>query len=823
MWRCVSAARRVRWLNPRRLNIVYILADDMGIGDIRSYTATSPVNTPNLDRIATAGMRFTNAHSLDAVCTPSRYGILTGQYGWRTSLQVGVLNAFSPPLIPASGRLTVAEMLKASGYSTGMFGKWHEGLTWVTTNGQAPTINGSNVDFSQPFTGGPIDHGFDTFFGIAASANEGPYAFLSQNMTVGIPTGQVYGNPSNTIFNHVGPIAPGYDIHDTLPTIVNQATSYIGSKANLANPFFAYIPITAPHEPIVPPSFAQGQTGLQGNNTQYGSNSEPDFGDFIWSTDWAVKQILDKLEDPDGNPNTADSIVDNTLVVFTADNGATKLFSFNSSTGSIDGVPMRGDKATIYEGGHRVPFLAQWPGHVQAGSVNNHLIELNDLMATAAGMTGYTLPSNAGEDSVSILPELVGSATGAVRTTGVSHSYNNVLAVRQIDTAGNEWKLIFSPGHGGYNDTQRVDPKSTITDFTKLQLYNLASDPGEQSNLLSGGGSQAMQQKALQLQQVMQSYMYAGRSTNIPPRSQPNDNVMLVDFGESSLKTSGAGWNNVSGAIGTKPVVAMGLYDQGGGYMGIVLKTSWTATGSNPGGVASLGANLWGDNVNETYPAELTGLPTSALSDAWYVRNGNHLTISLESLDAHAAYDFLFYGVSGATGPEYSLFTVTGSNSGQAFITPILNNSSQVAVVNGILPDGQNKISIDFEGRFANGTVGGGGFLNFMRITEHLLEIPGDYNGDRFVDVADYTAWRNAFGEVGASLADGNHDGVVDIGDYVIWRHAMPSSGSGSGSAMGPTQAVPEPGSCVLVAIGVVGLFASSVRRRSVRRTTGET
>jgi arylsulfatase A len=412
-------------------NIVYILADDMGLGDVRSYTPNSPVNTPNIDRIANAGMRFTDAHSLDSVCTPSRYGILTGQYAWRTSLQSGVLVPYAPPLIDAN-RLTVADMLKSSGYDTGAFGKWHLGMTWATTNGQAPSSNGSNVDHSQPITNGPIDRGFDTFFGVDA-VNYPPYAFIRDNRTVGpdlvtptSPTGQVYGNPSNTVINRPGPIAPNYDIHDALPTVVAQANTYIGSKANQAKPFFAYIPLTAPHEPIVPPSFAQGQTGLTGNNASA-------YGDFIWSVDWAVGQILDKLSNPDGNPNTNDSVLDNTLVVFTADNGADAGAAFTTSPGSINGAPLRGSKAQIYEGGTREPFVAQWTGHVPAGTVNNHLVMLNDLMATVSGITGYNLPSTSAEDSINILPELTGSATAPVRTSAVTHSTQGAMAIRQID------------------------------------------------------------------------------------------------------------------------------------------------------------------------------------------------------------------------------------------------------------------------------------------------------------------------------------------------------------------------------------------------------
>jgi arylsulfatase A-like enzyme len=785
-------------------NVVYILADDMGFGDIRSYNATSPVNTPNLDRIANAGMRFTDAHSLSSVCTPTRYGVLTGQYSWRTSLQSSALLPYQPALI-ASQRITVAEMLKASNYSTGAFGKWHLGMNWVTTGGGAALQNGANVNHAMPFTGGPLDNGFDTYFGVDA-ANYPPYAFIRDRNTVGnnlvtptSPTGQVTGNPSAP-FNAVGPIVPGYDQTNALPTVVNEAVSYISSKANQANPFFAYLPLTAPHVPILPPSSASGQSGVTGPKQAY--------GDFIWAVDSVVGQVLDALEDPNNDGNQSDSIRDNTLVIFTADNGADKLFSFSTSAGAIGGTPIRGEKGMIYEGGTRVPFLAQWPDQIPAGTINNHNILLNDLMATMAGITGYTFPANAAEDSVNIMPELTGSATTPVRTTTVTHSFQGAFAIRQTDSGDNEWKLIFTPGDGGYNDFQKVDPKALITDFTKLQLYNLKSDPGEQSNLLAGGGSAAMQQKALQLQGILQDYLYSGRSVNIPPRTGTNgETTMLIDFGSDARQTSATGWNNVSGPQSSRPVVAMGLYDQGGGYTGIVLKTSWNGSGTDSG-VGSL-FNAY----DGPYPSEVSAYPSSALSDTFYVRNGNTLTITLESLDAHATYDFLFYA-GASSGPEYALYTVAGSTMQQAHIAPLVNNSTMVAAIDGIMADAQNRIQILVEGRHLDGSLGGSGWLNFLRVVEHLLEIPGDYNNDRLVDVADYATWRSAFGTTGANSADGNHDGIVDTGDYVIWRRALAdwSSGSGAGS-WADASAVPEPSSLLSLIMGLASLFAASRRR----------
>jgi arylsulfatase A-like enzyme len=697
-------------------------------------------------------------------------------------------------------------MLKASGYSTGAFGKWHLGMNWVTTNGATAAQNGSNVDHSQPFIGGPLDNGFDTFFGVDA-VNYPPYAFIRDRNTVGndlvtptVPTGQVSGNPAS-ISNSPGPIVPGFDITNTLPTIVSEAASYITSKANQANPFFAYIPLTAPHEPILPPSSASGQSGVTGPKQLY--------GDFLWSIDALVGQILDRLADPDGDPETADSVLDNTLVVFTADNGVASNWGFSTSAGTVNGTPIRGEKQTIYEGGTRVPFLAQWTGQIPVGSVNNHQIQLNDLMATLAGITGYTLPTNAAEDSFNIISELTASAVSPVRAAGVTHSSQGAFAIRQIDNANNEWKLIFTSGNGGLGDFQKVDPKATITDFTQLQLYNLTTDPGEQANLLAGGGTSESQQKALQLQGVLQDYLYAGRSVNIPPRTGTNgESTMLIDFGINSRQTTATGWNNVTGAEATRPVVAMGLYDQGGGYTGIVLKTSWNGSGFDSG-VGSL-FNAY----NGPYPAEVGTYPFTALSDSFYARNGNTLTITLESLDAHATYDFLFYA-GASVGPEYSLFTVTGDTMQQAHITPLVNNSTQAATISGMMADSQKRIQVLLEGRHADGSLGGSGLLNFLRIVEHLLEIPGDYNNDRTVDLEDYATWRGAFGAVGTNAADGNHDGVVDNADYVIWRRAMASWSSGSGAIAGSGgSAVPEPGSLLLVAMGLIAILRRGQRAR---------
>jgi arylsulfatase A-like enzyme len=805
-------------------NIVYILADDMGLGDISSYTANSPVATPNIDRIANAGMRFNDAHSSDGVCTPSRYSLMTGQYAWRGAILAGVAQPYQNALIPSS-RLTVAEMLQQSGYSTGMFGKWHLGENWVTTGGGAAS-NGSNVDHTQPFTGGPVNNGFDTYFGIAGSASEGPYSYLRDNRVVGqdlvtpcsagspgsCPTGQTQGNPSASI-NLPGPVSPGFDISNNVPIISNQAVSYISQKANQANPFFMYYPMTAPHVPIDVPSFAVGQSGVTGAKQAY--------GDFIWTVDWAVGQVLNALEDPNHDGNKSDSILNNTIVVFAADNGADTAASFSTSVGKINGVQMAGGKSSLLEGGHRVPFVVQWNGHVPAGTSNDHYVDLTDFMATTASIVNYNLPSNAAEDSVNILPELTGSATKPVRSTGITHSYWGDFGFRQTDEAGNQWQMLFSTGDGGFSDSpgSKFSPTDVITDFTKVQLYNLKNDPGETTNLLAGGGTLAMQQKALQLQGLVQDRILSGRSTNIPAKSSVNGtSTILIDFGDSSRQTPGTGWNNISGATSTSPVLkttdlnGMGLYDSGGGYSGIVVKTKWTNASSDTG-VASL-ANAY----NGPYPASLSDIPSTALSDGVFVRNGNKLTISLESLDPHATYDLQFYAAA-SSGPTYSLFTITGSTTQQVHIAPLAGNSTQAPWVMGVVPDSFNRISIDLEGRAADGVTNGSGWLNFMRIVEHLLEVPGDFNGDRIVDSADYFVWRSAFGTTGTSSADANHDGIVDGADYLIWRKAMSAIAAGSGSSISlPSGTIPEPTSATLLTVAMTGLMLSSSRGYRISR-----
>jgi arylsulfatase A len=789
---------------PERPNIVYILADDMGFGDIRSYNPNSQVNTPNIDRIASNGMRFTNAHSSSSVCSPTRYSILTGRYAWRTSLQSGVINSHAPGLIEPS-RLTVGEMLQSVGYSTAAIGKWHLGENWVTTNGGAPLPDGTNVDYTQPFTNGPTAHGFDTYFGTDI-INWPPYSYIRDNRTVGsdlhtpaVPVGST-GNNTNPYVppggNQPGLVTPGFDLRKVMPDITDEAVSYISNRAAQPDPFFLYFPITAPHEPIFPPPFLQGTTG-KGN-----------YGDFIATVDWAVGRVLDTLHDPNGDEDTSDSILDDTLIVFTADNGAEGHIAFPTSPGTIGGTPLRGDKHTIYEGGHRVPLIAQWNPRIQAGSSSDQLVELNDFMATVADVIDYQLPASAAPDSVSIAPLLLGETTDPARNRGVQHSFGGAFAFRQFDENGQEWKLIFTSTDGG-SGAGKHDPMTPITNFGQLQLYNLSTDPGEQTNLLSGGGTPIMQQRATAMQAVLQQFISSGQSNPLGLLAA-EDRVMRIDIGLNTQQTLAAGWNNFTGVATSRPEVVLQLMDTNGSQTGYTFSTDWTFSSS---GDAAL--NLEAANYNGPYPAELAGIPDSALRDGAYVRDGAVLTMTIDNLDNHAEYDFLFYGAAGNTG-DYSLFTATGSNNGQANITPLVDNSTKVARIDGIMPNAEGMITLLFEGRRPDGSShlpsvdsDALGRLNFIQIIEHLLPVLGDFNNDRLVNAADYSVWRANFGSTTNLAADANGNGVVDAADFVIWRRALgTNTGSGaSNSPYGPTQPMPEPLSSVLLAMALTATF----------------
>ena len=458
-------------------SIVFILADDLGYGDTGSYNASSRIPTPNIDRLAEEGIRFTDAHSPSAVCTPTRYGILTGRYAWSTALQSGVLWGYSPALIE-SGRLTVASLLQRQGYRTAAIGKWHLGLG-----------SGEQTDYSQPLQPGPNAAGFDYFFGIPASLDMIPYLFVENERVVAAPTDSIGVSEMRRSggggFWRAGPIAPGFRHIDVLPTLTNRAVSFIEDQAGSKDPFFLYLALSAPHAPWLPIDEFVNRSGAG------------PYGDFVAQVDAAIGAVLDAL--------ARFRVADNTLVFVTSDNGAHWLPSDIEEHGHRANGDLRGQKADIWEGGHRVPFIARWPGRIAAGSSSDETVSLVDLLATAADIIDVALPRDAGEDSHSMLPLLLGEELDSpLREATVLHSMNGMFAIRQ-----GPWKLIVGRGSGGFSAPQTLEPGPGEPEG---QLYHLADDPGESVNRYGDRPDIVDRLSAL-----LERYRESGRSAPLPP------------------------------------------------------------------------------------------------------------------------------------------------------------------------------------------------------------------------------------------------------------------------------------------------------------------
>ncbi|MDA0347753.1 MAG: sulfatase-like hydrolase/transferase [Verrucomicrobia bacterium] len=490
----------VQYLAAERPNIVIVMADDLGWGDPQCYQPSSKIPTPAMNRLAEEGVRFTDAHSPSSVCSPTRYGLLTGRYAWRTRMKSGVLDGFDPPLIEKDGD-TLASLLKRVGYKTHCIGKWHLGLEWTAKDGSTIWDRdiskgfrpGFDVDFSKPFRGGPIERGFDTFFGIAASLDMSPYCFLRNDRVVEIPSKQTADNRDGLFMNQVPGVTPeDFELGDVLPRIASEAAKIIRDSENDPIPFFCYVPFSAPHLPVVPTPESIGKS-------EAGS-----YGDFVVATDNALGEILKALDET----NQAE----NTLVLFTSDNGG--LFHYWDFRASDDGgdapktkrgemirrynhqsnANWRGTKADIYEGGHRVPFLARWPGRSLPGRTIDATIELTDVFATISEIVGESSSGDSGMDSLSIFPIITGS-NKVVRPFAVHHSLRGLFALRRGD-----WKLVEGRGSGGF-----TDPKTIQESAPTGQLYNLKLDPQETTNLYNNES-----EKVVELGSILQSVRESG-------------------------------------------------------------------------------------------------------------------------------------------------------------------------------------------------------------------------------------------------------------------------------------------------------------------------
>lgn len=464
-----------------RPNIVVILADDLGWGDLGSYNAESKIPTPHMDALAAEGMRFTDAHSPSAVCTPTRYGLLTGRYPWRTRLKSGVLWGFSRSLIEPQ-RLTLPRMLQERGYHTAIVGKWH--LGFQEFNGD----NNEQVDYEKPLRPGPVTLGFDSFFGIPASLDMEPYLYVDNDQPLESATEHIeasrHRRQGGGGFWRAGPIAPNFKHIEVHPTLTEKSVDYIEQRETEDQPFFLYLPLASPHTPWVPTKAFEGSSEMDAHGGQY--------GDFVAEVDWTVGQVMEALK------RTGQA--ENTLLIVTSDNGSHWLSSDVERYDHHANGPFRGQKADIHEGGHRVPFIVRWPGRVSEDATSDQLLCLTDLMATFAALVDYDLPDDAAEDSFDMLPVLLHGTEEPIRTSAVHHALRGVLALRE-----GPWKLIPNQlGSGGFTNPQDRKPQEGGPGG---QLYHLGDDLAEQHNVW-----QANPEVVARMQQRLKDIRESGRS-----------------------------------------------------------------------------------------------------------------------------------------------------------------------------------------------------------------------------------------------------------------------------------------------------------------------
>lgn len=475
--------------NPKkRPNLIYILADDMGYGDISAYNENCPFQTPNLDRLCENGIRFTDAHASSAVCTPSRYSILTGRYNWRSRLKSYVVGGYSAPLLEP-GRMTVANLLKEQGYQTAMIGKWHLGMEFAKFDHfrEAEEFEASDgVDYAGTIKGSPVDHGFDYYFGISGSLDMPPYVYIENDHFTAKPDHETQNTGKQ--FWRKGPAAPGFVHEHVLDELTDRVLGKIEEYKE--NPFFIYFPMPAPHTPILPAERFQGKSGTNA------------YGDFVLHCDDVTGRITKKLEEL--------GLLEDTIILYTSDNGCSPMADYEElkAAGHNPSYVFRGTKADIYEGGHRVPLMMHWPEMAEKGGVCDRVVCLSDLMATLAEYFDYPLPENAGEDSVSNLTLWKDPKGPEVRRDVVHQSIDGSLSIRK-----GMMKLEMCPGSGGWSAPKPGEEDQSLPRF---QLYDLSKDIGEQINVI-----ERYPKLAKELRDQLKSYILNGRST--PGPRQKND------------------------------------------------------------------------------------------------------------------------------------------------------------------------------------------------------------------------------------------------------------------------------------------------------------
>jgi len=468
----------------RKPNIVVILADDMGIDSVAALNDKSAIATPHLDKLLQQGMHFSDAHSGSAVCSPTRYGLLTGRYSWRSSLKRGIVGKWKPPLIEAD-RLTLPGMLKQEGYNTACIGKWHLGWNWPKRGGGF-TTNQKEIDFKRKTEGGPTERGFDYYLGDDVP-NWPPFVWIENGRTQGIPDTQL--TFAKHYYSNSGLGVDGWRLDAVLPRITSRCVEYVKESSKKKEPFFLYFPMTSPHTPIAPSKDFLGKSGVS------------PYADMLIETDWCVGQVLKALDES--------GVAEDTLVIFTADNGTSPKCDFDGLREKNVDLQnhWRGMKADAYEGGHRVPFIARWPGHIKAGTKSDQTISLVDIMATCATAAGVKLPDSAAEDSVSLMPVLKGAvAEDPLHGAVICHSVSGKFVVRK-----EKWKLLFTAGSGGWSLPK--DQTAIKAGHPKWQLFDLSSDPKETKNLVN-----AHPEVVETLTAVLRRYVEKGRSTPGAPQ-----------------------------------------------------------------------------------------------------------------------------------------------------------------------------------------------------------------------------------------------------------------------------------------------------------------
>ncbi len=455
--------------SPARPNIVLVMADDLGLGDISPTNADCKIKTPNLQRLADQGLTFLDAHTPSSVCTPTRYGLLTGRYNWRSRLAKGVLSGTSEHLIPAD-RPTLGHLLKSAGYHTAMIGKWHLGWDWHKSDGE--------IDFSLPVQNGPDVNGFDQYYGHCGSLDMPPYVWVNTGMPTSVPTREEGVTKKQDPYGwyRKGPIGADFEINEVLPHLFEKSFAYVDERVKKDRPFFLYLPLPAPHTPIVPVPPFKDASGIN------------PYADFVMQVDHYVGELMATIENA--------GIGDDTLFIFTSDNGCSPEANF-AVLAEHDHDPsagFRGYKADLYEGGHRVPLIARWPGHIVAGSQTEATVCLTDIYTTLQSITAQERRPSGGEDGFDLSP-LFKNPTLEVRDSLVSHSIGGYFAIRR-----GPWKLCLASGSGGWSSPR--EPEAKKRGLPPMQLFNLDNDPGEMNNLAEQNPEKVSELKSLLDQQV---------------------------------------------------------------------------------------------------------------------------------------------------------------------------------------------------------------------------------------------------------------------------------------------------------------------------------